>query len=145
MNDLKRTSVPEQAILFYIRKYVDKDAQNNSVRVGRYVADIALVHKGKKYDIEYDSYSQHNKQLEKDQVRNLAFQGEGYTVIRMRDEGLVSVPNCINFSFVFPNYTKKSLLLAQEGLQELLNYFGIEEKISLESEITQIRKMYEQV
>lgn len=139
---MKMTSVPEQAILFYIRKYVDSNAQNNNVRIERYVADITFTYRGQKYNIEYDSFSQHKDALEKDSIRNIIFANNGYEVIRMRDAGLEPIPNCINIPFIFPNYAKKALNQANVGLQELLSLFGIHEQIDIASDLALIREMY---
>lgn len=139
---MKRTSVPEQAILFYIRKYVDPNAQNNIVRIERFIADITFTYRGQKYNIEYDSFSQHKDAHEKDGIRNTIFVNNGYEVIRMRDVGLEPIPNCINIPFIFPNYTKKALNQANLGLQELLSLFGVHEKIDIASDLAIIREMY---
>lgn len=142
---MKRTSVPEQALLFYIRKYLDPDAQNNLVRIERYVADITFTYHGQKYNVEYDSFSQHKDSSAKDSIRNSVFINHGYKVIRMRDAGLEPIPNCINIPFIFPNYTKKALNQANVGLQELLSLFGIHEQIDIASNLALIREMYNRV
>ena len=139
---MKRTSVPEQALLFYIRKYLDPDAQNNYVRIDRYVADITFIYHGQKYNVEYDSFSQHNNSFEKDSIRNSVFTHHGYNVIRMRDSGLEPIPNCINISFIFPNYTKKSLRQASSGVMEFLSLFGIHEEIDIAADLETIKDMY---
>lgn len=139
---MKRTSVPEQALLFYIRKYLDPDAQNNLVRIERYVADITFTHHGQKYNVEYDSFSQHKDSSEKDYIRNSVFMNHGYKVIRMRDSGLDPIPNCINIPFIFPNYTKKSLQHASSGVMEFLSLFGIHEEIDITIDLETIKDMY---
>ncbi len=85
---MKRTSVPEQAILFYTRKYIDKDAENNRLQVSRYTADISFHAKNQVYIAEFDSYSMHHERIENDMERDEAFQKAGYKVIRLRDNGL---------------------------------------------------------
>lgn len=139
---MKKTSVPEQALLFYIRKYLDPDAQNNCICIDRYVADITFTYQGQKYNVEYDSFSQHKDSPEKDSIRNAVFMSHGYKVIRMRDTGLKPIPNCVNISFVFPNYTQKSLRQANYGVMELLDLFGIHQEIDIAADLETIRNMY---
>ena len=140
--EMKRTSVPEQAILFYIRKYVDRFAENNNVCVGRYTADIALMFRGQKYVIEYDSGSQHADKMQKEMVRDKLFLEQGYKVIRMRDRGLDFVPGVVNFCFDFQDYKQKSIAKANEGINELLSFFGMKEKVDIASDLETIKEMY---
>ncbi|MEE1057537.1 MAG: DUF559 domain-containing protein [Acutalibacteraceae bacterium] len=139
---MKKTSVPEQAILFYIRKYIDPFAENNAIRIGRYIADITFIYNNQKYNIEYDSKSQHIDRMEKDIERNKVFLSQGYNVIRMRDKGLKFIPNCINIRFDFQNYSKNSLIRANSGINELLALFGIYESIDISNDLKSIRNMY---
>ena len=139
---MKKTSVPEQTLLFYIRKFLDPAAQNNSFRLENYVADIVFTYRGQKYNVEYDSFSQHMDRFEKDELRNSVFSRHGYTVIRMRDAGLDAIPNCINISFIFPNYSKKALRQASSGVMELLSLFGINETIDITVDLDIIKDMY---
>lgn len=140
---MKKTSVPEQAILFYIRKYIDPYAENNSIRIGRYCADITFSFESILYNIEYDSYSQHKDREIKDQERNNVFIHNGYTVIRMRDKGLPFIDNCHCIRFEFQDYRLSSLRKANEGLNELLKLFGIETCIDITSDLKEIKSMYE--
>lgn len=140
---MKRTSAPEQALLYYIRKYVDSEATNNVVRIEKYTADISFRYKGNVYDLEYDSYSQHSQKYEADIVRNEKFKENGYIVIRMRDRKLDFLPNCVNIRFDFQDYRKSSLLKAQEGIAELLAYFGIRDTIDFEQDSALFKQMYD--
>ena len=139
---MKKTSVPEQAILFYIRKHVDPNAENNSVRIGRYCADITFTFGSKLYNIEYDSFSQHNGREDKDCERNNVFSQYGYTVIRMRDRNLPFVDNCHCIRFDFQDYRIHSLQKANEGINELLSFFGIEASVDIAQDLGEIKKMY---
>lgn len=141
---MKRTSVPEQAILFYIRKYVDPTAENNTVRIGRYTADVTLSFQGQKYAIEYDSNSMHASKLQHEIERDKLFSAQGYTVIRMRDRNLDFVPNVVNFYFDFQDYRPKSLAKANEGINALLTFFGVTETVDLAVDLDTIKAMYQQ-
>ena len=139
---MKKTSVPEQAILYYIRKYVDSHAENNVLRVGRYLADVSLDFQGQKYTIEYDSDSLHTNKLDREIERDKLFSSEGYTVIHMRDRGIEFVPDAVNFRFDFQDYSKKSIAKANEGINELLAYFGVAERVDIFCDLETIRRMY---
>ena len=139
---MKRTSVPEQAILFYIRKFVDSHAENNTLRVGRYTADVSLTFQGQKYIIEYDSKSQHENRLDREIERDKLFVTRGYIVIHMRDIDLEFVPDTLNFRFDFQDYKPKSIAKANEGINELLAYFRVTERVDISDDLETIRSMY---
>ena len=122
-----QTSIPEQTIFYYIKKYIDKDAKNN-FQIEKYRADIFLSYCDKIYDIEYDAFSTHNNSIEKDMKRDEFMTRQGYFVVRMRDRNLPFLDNITNFRFDFQNYSKKSISLANQGIQSLLAFFNCYEK-----------------
>jgi len=140
---MKKTSIPEQTIFFYIRKLVDPNAKNNSTKIGKYVADISLSFNGQLYDIEYDSHSQHKNKTDSDIKRNLVFADNGYFVIRMRDKGLEDIPHCININFDFQNYSKNSIIKANTGINNLLHFFGVNESVNIADDLELIKTMYD--
>ncbi len=140
---MKRTSVPEQAILYYTRKYLDPCAKNNGLTVDRYTADVSFTFSGKNYIAEYDSYSMHHNRIDKDTIRDNTFAQAGYTVIRLRDAGLPFLETSINIRFVFDNYKQKMLDKANEGINEYLSHFGCCEQIDIRNDLEEIKHMYD--
>lgn len=136
-----KTSIPEQTIYFYIKKYVDSNAKNN-FRVGKYIADIVCSYNSCLFDIEYDAYSTHHNKLEKDMKRDKFFLNNGYKIIRMRDKNLSFLPSVINIRFDFLNYTKKSIDLANIGINELMKFFNVYKIIDINNDLETIKKMY---
>ena len=139
---IKRTSVPEQAILFYTRKYIDKNAQNNKVKVVKYTADVSFCYNGQPYVVEYDAYSTHHTRIENDKERDKIFQEAGYKVLRFRDNGLPFLDTCHNIRLVFDNYSQRMLDNANMGLNEYLSYFECKEKIDIRDHLDVIKSMY---
>ena len=141
---MKKTSVPEQALFFYIRKFIDHDAKNNCVWIGKYCADITFNVDSVCYNLEYDSYSQHVNRASQDIARNRCFIQNGVRVIRMRDKGLPFIDDCTCIRFDFQDYRPQSLQKANEGVNELLRLFGVTEYVDIAHDIKEIRAMYNQ-
>lgn len=139
---MKGTSVPEQTILFYTRKYITPNVKNNKDKVNRYTADVSFEYNRRLYDVEYDSYSQHHEKQEKDEDRNVAFKEHNYTVIRFRDKNLPILKNCINISLDFPNYSKKTLQKVKDSMELYLSMFNIFVDVNIYEDIEIIRQMY---
>ncbi len=139
---MKRTSVPEQAIFFYTKKYIDANARNNDVKIGCYTADVAFFCNGQKYIAEYDSYSQHYNKIDKDEKRDKVFIDAGYKIIRLRDKGLpfLTTSHCIRL--IFDNYTPKMLDNANAGINEYLAFLGFKDKIDIRNDLEKIKAMY---
>lgn len=140
---MKQTSVPEQALFYYIKKYIDKNALNNKTKINRYVLDITFLYKNQKYDIEYDSYSMHHNSYDKDIKRNEIIKKEGFIVYRMRDIRLSDLPNCINITMQFDNYSKKQCNNATNAIVKLFNNIGVENyDIDVLRDLEIIKSMY---
>ena len=137
-----KTSVPEQAIFYYVKKFIDPSATNNTVRISRYTADITFCHRNIKYNVEYDAFSTHSKSTEQDIIRDRTFQEAGYTVIRMRDRELAPLPGVINITFDFQDYRKKSILAANSGINQFLALFNISERVNISDDLPLIRQLY---
>ena len=139
---MKQTSVPEQTIFYYAKKLIDSKAENNTVRIGRYTADVTFSYHGNIYDVEYDCFSTHSEREEKDIERDKVFIEAGYTIIRMRDKGLTMLPRVVNITFDFQNYSKKSIHIANEGINLFLSLFGVKELVDIGNDLETIKKMY---
>lgn len=142
---MKNTSVPEQAIFFYTKKYLDENAGNNRLRIERYVADVDFEYDGEKYAVEYDSYSHHHdkEKEEKDRKKDLLFSEHGYKTIRFRDANLPFLETTnVNIRMIFDNYTKKMLKSASDAINEYLKLFDVQETIDVKEDLNVIRKMY---
>ena len=137
-----KTSVPEQTIFFYVKKFIDPFAMNKSVRIGCYTADIVFCHKQQNYDVEYDAFSTHAGKVEADVARDKAFREAGYTVIRMRDRNLPLLPDVINIEFDFQDYRKPSILRANEGINRFLSMFECTEPVDISHDLESIRALY---
>jgi very-short-patch-repair endonuclease len=141
--EMKTTSVPEQALYFYIQKFIDAHAQNNTVRIGKYRLDIAFCFNGKRYDVEYDSYSAHHNKIEKDIERNKQIQSENFLIYRIRDNNLPDLPYCKNIHMQFDNYSKKHCCQATEAIIQLFEDIGIVEyDIDVFRDLDIIKEMY---
>ena len=87
-----RTSFPEQAMFFYIKK-VFPDAQNgNKTILDGMELDIYIP--SLNTGIEYDGNNWHNDK--RDSIKNDLCKAKGIRLIRIREHGLKSLPNSIN-------------------------------------------------
>ena len=139
-----KTSIPEQTIYFYVKKYIDPFATNNLVRIGKYTADVAFTHHGSLYNVEYDAYSTHSKRFQADVLRDNVFRDNNYTIIRMRDRGLSFLPDVINILFDFKDYRKASIALANKGINQFLSLFNDDLIVDINNDLPIIRQMYKE-
>ena len=139
---MKKTSVPEQAILFYTQKHIDKNAKNRELKIGKYTAGVSFCCNGQSYIAEFDSNSSQHGRTEYDMERDKVFQEAGYKVIRLRDNGLPFLGTCHNIRFVFDNYSKRMLDSANMGLNEYLSYLGYPYTIDIRDHLDTIKDMY---
>lgn len=90
-NKENHTSFPEQAILYYVKKYfpdaINSDRNEIDMELDIYIPSI-------KTAIEYDGYNWHNKNSTEIK-KNKACKDKGITLIRIRESGLPIYDDCI--------------------------------------------------
>ena len=80
---LSAKSVPEAVLHYYIKMYVDNEADLNSTIItengSTYTADITCRYDNMLYDIEFDSYEFHSSEdaIYKDKLRDVVFKKHG--------------------------------------------------------------------
>ena len=137
-NNSASTSFPEQTIYFYIKQEW-QDAQTRAIICG-HEADVYIP--SLKVCIEYDGQRFHKseKACLKDEKKTLAWQQQGYRVIRMR-ENECPVLAC-KYEKVSVNPNKRTAL--QKATQELFGLLKIPVDVDLLRDERKIYQQYEQ-
>lgn len=113
----RRTSFPEQAIYYYVKKYFnDAENRNNSLNVE---ADILI--ESVKAVIKYDGYFWHKDRLDKDNEKDRRIIDSGYTAIRVREKGLQETASAKNVFYEYKNGQFESL---EDAIVSVLKILG---------------------
>ncbi len=119
--NLTGTSMPEQIILFYLKKHFN-DAISRE-KICNYEIDIYLP--SIKTGIEFDGIVWHKNKTEKDELKNKILKENGIRLIRVRDRRLPKLSNCEIVSCDdVANYSEYNSVVKE--LLTLLNVSGIE-------------------
>jgi hypothetical protein len=130
----RKTSFPEQVIMFYLSKIFNKvkNRQNiDGVEVDIYIEDLNCA-------IEYDGVYYHQDKKEKDMEKNLKLKGKVDCLIRIREKGLESLSECENIFFDWRSQNGYENLL-----QELLAI--INSKFHINYQLPQIDLKHDQL
>lgn len=97
--NMRQTSLPEQIIFYYIKKYFPS-AKNRFKDLG-FELDIYFEHCGKKIAIEYDGYPWHTD-VEKDILKFYKSKNENIFLINIRDEkcGSMNISDPMHFEII---------------------------------------------
>ena len=156
---LSAKSVPEAVLHYYIKMYVDNEADLNSTIITEngitYTADITCRYDNMLYDIEFDSYEFHSSEdaIYKDKLRDVVFKKHGYQIIRMRNytktKSMPDLPNAINIGFPLNfitstrTFPKWQIIKCNQGITKLLQHIGIQSPdISIERDYNYILDKY---
>lgn len=105
----RRTSFPEQAMVYYLEHHgFNVESRNSELGCE---ADALLPEL--KTVVEYDGIYFHKKKTNKDAKKDSIFLSAGYRIIRIREKGLPDDPNAIN---IFTDGSFESLDMALKGL-----------------------------
>ena len=96
-----KTSFPEQALAYYLSKNVQElgIVNSNDMSTGK---DLDIFIPDHNIAIEYDGYNFHKDRMEEDIKINDEFSSYGLDVIRIREENLPTLSNCLNISLEKP-------------------------------------------
>lgn len=126
-NNQSHTSFPEQTILYYLRK--TKLEIINSYKpdwIGKSEIDIYIP--SLNIGIEYDGIKWHKDKFEKDNEKNKLCKENNLKLIRIREEGLDSMDNCI---CIFRKNIANILSL-EDVLKELLKILNLKEEFNVD-------------
>lgn len=134
---IRKTSFPEQAILFYVRKeFADAENSFHAKWLGKLELDIYIP--SIDTAIEYDGKAWHSNS-KKDQKKTDLCKEKNVRLIRVREEGLDAIDDCITIN-ISPDI-KGALDCA---VKQLLNLLGIESlDVDVERDTGQIVQQYD--
>ena len=129
------TSFPEQALLYYIKKYfpdtINSDRNEIGMELDIFIPSVNVA-------IEYDGVMWH-KETDKDKKKNLLCLRKNITLIRIREKGLNTLENC-KCIFREDNRSDLDLSITIKNLLSLLGKENI--NVNVEQDTTKIYSSY---
>ena len=135
----RKTSFPEQAFLYYIKKQIS-DVKSRYIIQG-HEFDIYIPHLS--IAIEYDGYAWHKDKLRSDNIKDQIARDNSICLFRIREEGLEITESAISIFIPQSNRTKQYYTALNNVIIELLDRMNLRtEDIDVERDQQDIKEMY---
>lgn len=132
-----RTSYPEKVILYYVKKYLDNQAENNVRPEWLMKKELDIYSDKLKIAVEYDGVYYHSD-VDSDLMKNKLCKEKGIQLYRIREKGCKELNDSSIDFYVLPN--KESDL--EMAIIWLLNHFSISScDINIANDLCEIYKM----
>ena len=138
-----RTSLPEQAVFYYIKKIYPEAYNSYKEGFGQMELDVFIPER--KIGIEYDGYQWHKDKNNKEKKKYYICKKEGIFLIRIREDNLSEDElNEICDYYIHSDYedTSHTLSSVNNCIERLFNYLEIPADINVDRDRFEIEELY---